>query len=180
MRTGAEPFFFLQLDPVQFAQAPRSRFWVTRQTESSLAAFKQMARDRVGKHIAFIDISAIINLVTDVSTKIITIIISCMSIIIVLILLVSIASNEASAMVSQKTYRLYHIIGMTKSQLYAISWRIGLLYAMGVVFILALTVPISLWMIYRSASILIRSWASVLPLGIGIIITLSVMIISYR
>ena len=64
-----------------------------------------------------------------------------MSIIIVLILLVSIASNEASALVSQRTYRLYHIIGMTKGQLSQISRRIGIIYAGAIVLIVALVVP---------------------------------------
>lgn len=95
-----------------------------------------------------------------------------MSIIIVLILLVSIASNEASALVAKRTYRLYHIIGMTKSQLSQISRRVGLLYASAIIGILALIVPTILRFIYRQATILTRSWSSMIPLGIGIIVTL--------
>ncbi len=180
IRTWAEPFFYIQLDSTQFAEAPRSRFWVTRQPESELTAFKKSALESVWNHLSFVDISAIIALVSDISNKIITIILTCMSIIIVLILLVSIASNEASALVAQRTYRLYHIIGMTKSQLSQISRRIGLLYASAIVAILAVTVPTTLRFIYRAASILTRSWSSMIPLSIGIVITLWVMMVSYR
>lgn len=179
IRTWAEPFFYIQLDSTQFTEAPRSRFWVTRQPESELAEFKKSALENVWNHLSFVDISAIIALVSDISNKIITIILTCMSIIIVLILLVSIASNEASALVAKRTYRLYHIIGMTKSQLSQISRRIWLLYASAIIVILALTIPIILWFIYKEASILTRSWSSMIPLGIGIVITLWVMIVSY-
>lgn len=179
IRTWAEPFFYIQLDSIQFTEAPRSRFWVTRQPESELASFKKSALETLWNHLSFVDISAIIALVSDISNKIITIILTCMSIIIILILLVSIASNEASALVARKTYRLYHIIGMTKSQLSQISRRIWLLYASAIIVILAMTVPIILWFIYREASILTRSWSTMIPLGIGIVITLWVMIFSY-
>lgn len=180
IRTWAEPFFFLQLDSNQFAQAPRSRFWVTKQSDSELVVFKQSALERIGKHLSFIDISSIILLVTDISNKIITIILTCMSIIIILILLVSIASNEASALVAQRTYRLYHIIGMTKSQLSYISRRVGILYTIAVIVILLIAVPLLLRLIYSQATILTWSWSTMIPLSIGIVITLWVMVISYR
>ena len=180
IRTGAEPFFFLQLDNKQFEQAPRSWFWVTRQEEWSLASFQKQALDRVWPHLSFIDITAIISLVSDISNKIITIILACMSIIIVLILLVSIASNEASALVSQKTYQLYHIIGMTKWQISQISRRIWILYASTIIAIIAVVVPLVLWYIYSQATLLTRSWTNLLPILAGIIATTSVMVISYR
>ena len=179
VRTWAEPFFYIQLDSAQFTQAPRSRFWVTRQPESDLILFKKSALESVWTHLSFIDISAIITLVSDISNKIITIILTCISIIVVLILLVSIASNEASALVAKKTYRLYHIIGMTKSQLSQISRRVGLLYVAAIMGILAVTVPATLRFIYRQATILTRSWVSMIPLSVGIVITLWVMVISY-
>lgn len=178
VRTWAEPFFYIQLDSAQFTQAPRSRFWVTRQPESDLILFKKSALESVWTHLSFIDISAIITLVSDISNKIITIILTCISIIVVLILLVSIASNEASALVAKKTYRLYHIIGMTKSQLSQISRRVGLLYVAAIMGILAVTVPATLRFIYRQATILTRSWVSMIPLSVGIVITLWVMVIS--
>ena len=178
--TWAEPFFFLQLDQQEFEQAPRSRFWVTKQEEWKFTSFKQEALDSVWPHLSFIDISAIILLVSDISNKIIAIILTCMSIIIVLILLVSIASNEASALVSQRTYRLYHIIGMTKWQLSQISWRIGIIYAGAIILIIMLIVPAVLWYIYTQASLLTRSSYNLLPIIGGVGITTSVMIISYR
>jgi len=180
LRTGAEPFFYIQIDSTQFEQAPRSRFWVTRQNVAELPAFKTQALERVWNHLSFIDIEAIITLVTDISNKIITIILACMSIIIVLILLVSIASNEASALVAQRTYRLYHVIGMTKWQLSQISRRVGILYGLAIIGIIAIIVPITLWFIYDQATILTRSWSTLIPLGIGVGITLAVMIFSYR
>gem|GEM_PF-5855956 len=47
MRTGAEPFFYMQLDAEQFAQAPRTWFWVTRQAEDQLASFKTQALEQI-------------------------------------------------------------------------------------------------------------------------------------
>lgn len=180
IRTWAEPFFFIQLDGTQFAEAPRSWFWVTRQPEDMLPAFQQEALDRVGNHLSFIDINTIISLVTDISNKIITIIIVCMVIIISLLLLLSIASNEASALVMQQTYRLYHIIGMTKSQLSGISQRVGIIYGIGVIIVLLVFVPALLWWIYDTASILTWTRSNIIPLAIGVLVTIAVMMISYR
>ncbi len=180
IRTGAEPFFFLQLDDRQFEQAPRSWFWVTRQEKSSLTLFQKQALNRVWPHLSFVDVAAIITLVSDISNKIITIIIACMSIIIVLILLVSIASNEASALISQRTYQLYHIIGMTKWQLLQISRCIWILYASIIVIIIGIVVPLILWYIYSQATILTWSRSNLLPIMIGVVVTTSVMVISYR
>ena len=103
-----------------------------------------------------------------------------MSIVIVLILLVSIASNEASALVSQRTYRLYHIIGMTKGQLSQISRRIGLLYAGTIILIVAVFVPLTLRYIYHQATLLTRSSYNLIPIISGVGVTTSVMIVSYR
>lgn len=179
IRTWAEPFFFLQIDPIQFEQAPRSWFWVTRQPEDMIATFQQSAIDTIWRHLSFINISVVIGLVTDISQKIISVIIVCMSIVIILIMLVSIASNEASALTSKRTYWLYHIIGMTKKQLISISWYVGLLYIATIIFILLLSVPIILYIIYKQASILMRAWQNTLPIVWGIIITTMTMIISY-
>lgn len=180
IRTGAEPFFFLQLDANEFAQAPKSWFWITRQPQDQLPQFKQIALNDIGTHLSFIDITDIINLVSDISNKIITIIIICMGIIITLLLLLSIASNEASALVMRQTYRLYHIIGMTKSQLSGISQRVGAIYGSGVIVILLMIVPLLLRFIYNNASILTRSWTNLVPLLWGIGITIAVMMVSYR
>lgn len=180
LSTWAEPFFFLQLDQQEFAQAPRTWFRVTKQEEGTLTSFEQQAIKRVWPHLSFIDIGAIIVLVTDISNKIITIIIVCMSIIVVLILLVSIASNEASALVSKRTYRLYHIIGMTKSQLSQISRRVGIIYAGTIMLIVAFVVPIVLWYIYSKASLLTRSSAALIPILAWVGSTIIVMILSYR
>jgi len=87
-----------------------------------------------------------------------------MGIIITLLLLLSIASNEASALVMRQTYRLYHIIGMTKSQLSGISQRVGFIYGSGVIVILLMIVPLLLRFIYNNASILTRSWTNLVPL----------------
>lgn len=145
-----------------------------------LPAFQQEALDRVGNHLSFIDINTIISLVTDISNKIITIIIVCMVIIISLLLLLSIASNEASALVMQQTYRLYHIIGMTKSQLSGISQRVGIIYGIGVIIVLLIFVPALLWWIYDTASILTWTRSNIIPLAIGVLVTIAVMMISYR
>jgi putative ABC transport system permease protein len=179
IRTGAEPFFLLQIDETQFAQAPRSWFWVTRQPDDQLNVFQQSALDTIGRHLSFIDISTIIALVTDISQKIISIVIVCMTIIIVLIILVSIASNEASALVARQTYWLYHILGMTKSSLKSISRRVGWLYIIAILVILLILVTTLLWLIYSNASILTWTRASIWPILWGVIMTIVVMILSY-
>ena len=180
IRTWAEPFFFIQLDKIQFAQAPRSRFWITRQPEDQIASFKKNALNIIGNHISFIDVSTIIELVTDISNKIIAVILVCMSIIILLIVLVSIASNEASAILSQKSYRLYHILWMSKKRLTRISRNIGLIYTSIISILLLVVVPVILFFIYTNATILSFAIKSLIPVSIGIVITIAVMMLSYR
>lgn len=179
IRTGAEPFFYIQIDPVQFAQAPRSWFWVTRQDPEMISEFQQNTLETVGAHLSFVDITAIIDLVTDISQQIVSIIIACMSIIITLIILISIASNEASALVAKKTYRLYHIIGMTRDELRHISWRTGYLYIASIIAIIILLVPSILRMIYHQSPILTRATSSIIPILAGVGATVLIMIISY-
>jgi len=180
IRTWAEPFFYIQLDKTQFEQAPRSRFWITRQSDNEIIPFKKSALDTIGNHLSFIDISTVIGLVTDISNKIVTVILVYMSIIITLIVLVSIASNEASAILSQKGYQLYHILGMTKQELTQISRNIGLIYSIIITILLVVFVPWILFLIYNSASILSFSIKSIIPVSIGIIITIWIMVLSYR
>ncbi|MEF2176060.1 MAG: hypothetical protein V3575_06290 [Candidatus Absconditabacteria bacterium] len=179
IRSGAEPFFFIQLDSKQFAQAPRSRFWVTRQPPSQLSLFQKSVLENVGRHLSFIDVSAIISLVANISTKVISIIFICMSIIVLLILMASVASNEASALVSQRTYRLYNVIGMTKKQLTNISRFVGIIYIVATGLIVCVLVPLILRFIYSRATILIWSRSILIPFSIGIVTTLSVMVLSY-
>jgi hypothetical protein len=125
--TGTEPFFYIQLDAGQFEKAPRSRFRVTRKTD--VVEFKKLALEKVGGHLSFVDIEAIINLVSDISTKIIAVVLACMILIVLLIICVSVASNEASALLSKNGYRLYHILGMKKSDLIKKSLRLVFIYA---------------------------------------------------
>ncbi len=179
IRTGSEPFFYMQLDSKQFAQAPRSWFWITRQESSQLIEFKKQMIEKIWPHLSFVDIAAIIDLVTNISTKIIAIIIACMSIIIVLLLCVSIASNEASALVSQQWYRLYHILGMTKADLIRKSWRVVWLYGLVVMVLVLILTSAILWYIYSQASILMWSAWSLVPMVGGSILTIVVMIGSY-
>jgi len=51
-----------------------------------------------------------------------------MAIIILLIIAVSIANNEASALISKRGYRLYHVLGMTGWDLRAKVSRMMMLY----------------------------------------------------
>jgi predicted lysophospholipase L1 biosynthesis ABC-type transport system permease subunit len=141
--------------------------------------FQQTTLDTVGNHLSFVDITAIIDLVTDISQQIVSVIIACMSIIITLIILISIASNEASALVAKQTYRLYHIIGMTRDELKAISWRTGYLYMAIIIAIIALLVPSILWLIYERSPILTRAGSSIGPIIAGVGATVLIMIISY-
>ena len=179
IRTWTEPFFYMQLDQKQFEQAPRSWFWITRQQSDSLIAFKKKIVGQIWPHLSFIDIAVIVELVTDISTKIITIIIACMSIIIVLLLCLSIVSNEASALVSQQWYRLYYILGMTKSDLVRKSWRIVWLYGLVVIALVIIFTVIILWYVYYQASILTWSSRSLVPMIGGSMLTIIVMIGSY-
>lgn len=180
IRAWAEPFFFIQLDSKQFEQAPRSRFWVTRQPPAQLSSFQKEALEKVWRHLSFIDVSAVISLVANISTKVISIVFICMSIVVLLILLASVASNEASALVSQRTYRLYNVIGMTKKQLTNISRYVGIIYIVATGIIVLLLVPLILRLIYSRATILMWSWSILVPISIGILTTLSVMVLSYR
>lgn len=180
IRTGSEPFFYIQLDDSQFTQAPRSWFWVSRQAEETLPFFKTQALSQIGNHLSFVDISVVIALVTNIANKIIGIIIACMTSIIFLIICVSVASNEASALVAQQTYRLYYIVGMTKQKLISISLRIGGLYTLIIITFLLLLVPSILWFIYSNAIILTWSWTTLLPLLLWVVFTLLIMVVSYR
>lgn len=180
IRSGSEPFFFMQLESNQFASAPKSWFWITRQPESELNQFKKNALKNIGPHLSFIDIGAIINLVTDVSSKIIAVVIGCMAIIITLIIIVSIVSNESSALISKKSYRLYYILGTPYRELINKSWRtVGIYTAVIILFLIILT-PLILIVIYQNSPILNRQRKTLIPISIGIIITLSIMILSYR
>lgn len=179
IRTGTEPFFYMQLDERQFEQAPRSWFWITRQEPSYLISFKKQMIEKIWPHLSFVDIAAIVELVTDISTKIIAIIVACMSIIVLLLLCVSIASNEASALISQQWYRLYYILGMTKADLVRKSWRIVWLYGLVVVVLVMILTSAMLWYIYSQASILTWSWSSLIPMIGGSVLTIIVMIGSY-
>ena len=47
IRTGTEPFFYMQLDKQQFEQAPRSWFWITRQQLDQLISFKKQMIQKI-------------------------------------------------------------------------------------------------------------------------------------
>ncbi len=179
IRTGTEPFFYMQLDNAQFEQAPRSWFWITRQQSDQLIPFKKQMIEKIWPHLSFVDIAVIVKLVTDISTKIITIIVAFMGIIIVLLLCVSIASNEASALVSKQWYRLYHILGMTKSDLIRKSWRMVWLYGLVVMILVVILTSAILWYIYSQASILTWLLWSLVPMIGGSMLVIVVMIGSY-
>lgn len=176
--TGTEPFFYIQLDVTQFEQAPRSWFRITRKTD--LSSFKKLALDKVGPHLSFVDIEAIITLVSDVSTRILAVVFACMILIILLVLCVSIVSNESSALLSKNSYRLYYMLWMKKSDLMSKSLRIVMLYIAIIWIALCIFAPICLYMIFANASLLVWSWSSLRVLGGGVIIVLMVLLLSYR
>lgn len=175
--TGTEPFFYIQLDAGQFEKAPRSRFRVTRKTD--VVEFKKLALEKVGGHLSFVDIEAIINLVSDVSTKIIAVVLACMILIILLIICVSVASNEASALLSKNGYRLYHILGMKQSDLIKKSLRLVFVYAWIIIWLLLIIAPILLTSIYGSASLLTWSWSTLWIIIPWIIIVVAILGLSY-
>jgi hypothetical protein len=176
--TGTEPFFFIQLDDEQFEQAPRSRFRVTRKADVS--SFKKIALEKVGPHLSFVDIEAIITLVSDVSTRILAVVFACMILIILLVLCVSIVSNESSALLSKNSYRLYYMLWMKKSDLILKSLRIVMLFIVIIWMALCILAPICLYMIFANASLLVWSWKSVWVLCGGVMIVLIVLLLSYR
>lgn len=179
VRTGAEPFFYMQLDAEQFAQAPRTWFWVTRQPEDELAQFKTQALEQIWWHLSFVDVGRIVWLVTEISRSIIAVIIGCMAIIILLIIAVSIANNEASALVSKRGYKLYHVLGMTGSDLRAKVGRMMMLYVSVIVLWLVIVVPLALISIYRISSLLNRSPTAIWPMLWWVALTISMVVTSY-
>gem|GEM_PF-1365785 len=111
-------------------------------------------------------------IVRDIATTVISIIIICMSIVILLIMSVSIANNEASALISRRSYRLYHMMGMTKSDLMMKIWRTIGLYTVIIVIILVVIVPLILVIIFASTSLFSRSASSLIPVIGGIMLSL--------
>lgn len=179
VRTGAEPFFYMQLDAEQFADAPRTWFWVTRQPEDQLAQFKIQALEQIWWHLSFVDVGRIVWLVTEISRSIIAVIIWCMAIIILLIIAVSIANNEASALVSKRGYKLYHVLGMTGSDLRTKVGRMMMLYVSVIVLWLVIIVPLALISIYSISSLLNWSSVAIWPMLWWVALTISMVVISY-
>jgi len=179
VRTGTEPFFYMQLDEEQFEAAPRSWFWITRQETDQLVWFKQLALREIGPHLSFVDVASIIELVTEISYAIIVVIILCVGIIVLLLLCVSVASNEASALLSRQWYRLYYILWMRQSDLLRKAWRIACLYGVMIILFVSLGTTLILWYVYSQASILTWSWSALWPMLWGSVATIAVMVLSY-
>jgi len=179
VRTGAEPFFYMQLDAEQFAQAPRTWFWVTRQAEDQLASFKTQALEQIWWHLSFVDVGRIVWLVTEISRSIIAVIVWCMAIIILLIIAVSIANNEASALISKRGYRLYHVLGMTGWDLRAKVSRMMMLYVWVIIVWLVIIVPLALYSIYQLSSLLNWSWSAIWPMLWWVVLTILMVVLSY-
>jgi ABC-type multidrug transport system fused ATPase/permease subunit len=103
-----------------------------------------------------------------------------MSIIIWLIIAVSIASNEASALVNQQSYWLYYILWYTKSQLIRKTWYIMWLYFIIIIGLLLIFTPIIIIVIYKISSILTWSNQSLPAIMWWVWWTIIIMVISYR
>lgn len=179
VRSGAEPFFYMQIDAEQFTQAPRTWFWVTRQQDSQLTDFKNQALNQIWGHLSFVDVGKIVWLVTEISRSIIAVIIWCMAIIILLIIALSITNNEASALISKSWYRLYYILGMTESDLRRKISRMMLLYVWVIMIWLVIITPLSLYGIYQLSSLLSWSWSAIRPMLWWVILTIMMVVLSY-
>jgi putative ABC transport system permease protein len=174
---GTEPFFYIQLDEKQFQAAPRTRFWSTYKPD--ISSFQRLSLEQVGPHLSFIDIGAVIGLVTDIATKVIAVVLACTILIIILIICVSVASNEASALLSKNGYKLYHILGMRKSDLLRKSWYMVLLYGWFIISGVLILSPIMLYFIYKNASLLAWSYEILVYMLLWIGLVLMVLALSY-
>jgi putative ABC transport system permease protein len=72
IREGFRPFFYFSLDPVEFANAPRTYF--VAEYASDTEVWKREILAASGPHVTFIDIESILAIVRDISAKVLSVI----------------------------------------------------------------------------------------------------------
>lgn len=116
-RDGSWPFFYVQFPVKEFQDAPKSFFWLVDVARDEKPAFKTSLVEKLWPALSFVDTDDIIETVTDITSKLITVIrilVGCLAVFVAVSIAVCL-----DAMKSLKTQKvkLYRLLGATSSMI---------------------------------------------------------------
>lgn len=138
-RDGTWPFFYIQFPKEQFLDAPKSFFWVVDIELDNKESFKNSLVELLGPGISFVDTDEIIETVTDITSKLITVIrilVWCLMVFVVVSIAVCL---DAMKSLKKQKVKLYWLLWATSSMIKT-SLRAEQITLFGISLIIAATI----------------------------------------
>lgn len=165
-RTTVSPFFFIQFDDEQFADAPKTYFRAANIPADQKPQFKSDLLQELWPHLSFIDIDQIVETVRDIASRLISVIQTLVWCLMIFVVITIIICLDAMKTIKREKIILYHLLGATPKMLSKIL-SAEYIFLFGIVLSLAVVLGYCIiGVVLNGTALLQRSrWVLLMPLG---------------